>query len=79
MSIEYIDITDPHDENEEEVFTGPEAYIVMVGDMSNGHRAVGPFDEMEDALAWANKRVPPGDRFWIMNVFDPNSADAVHG
>lgn len=55
----------------------PESYIVLIGDLSFGFRTVGPFDDFEEAASWARDTIGDTELTWVMNVFDPNSSQAV--
>ncbi len=55
----------------------PDAYVVIIGDLSFGFRTVGPFDEFDEAVTWASDNIGNTELTWVMNVFDPNSSEAV--
>ncbi len=74
-----IEFHDASERDDESVATSetPEAYVVIIGDLSFGFRTVGPFDEFEEAVAWASDNIGNAELTWVMNIFDPNSSEAV--
>lgn len=50
-----------------------ERYIVVVGNPADGHFYYGPFDEAEEANAWAEQEdrangTIAGDDWWVVNL-----------
>jgi hypothetical protein len=45
--------------------------IVLVGNLSEGYTAHGPFDCHDDAAEWASKHYLP-HYDWIMTIFQPS-------
>ena len=56
---------------------GEEAYVVVIGDISRGHRVVGGFPTFEEAHAWSSENIGTKEQTWICNLFDPTTADAL--
>ena len=52
-----------HDEN-------PRAYVVMVGNPTEGWHIVGPFDEFADAAEWCESLAYVTDT-WVMSLSTP--------
>jgi len=74
--IDFLDATKPENKDQAPQ-EAPEGYIVLIGDLSFGFRSVGPFPDFEEAADWARDNIGETELTWVMNVFDPNSSQAV--
>jgi len=77
MAIEFQDKSRDIDPDDGWSAPGVESYVAVVGDISTGHRVVGPFEQYEVAEAWLKENISPQERTWIMNLLDPESADGL--
>lgn len=85
--IEFEDQTESDDgeviEDDEEVIDFDEEidddaiYGVMVGDISNGYRLVGPFGSFDIAHAWSEANIGVAELTWILPVCNPYSPKAT--
>lgn len=49
-------------------------YAVALGEMFDGITFHGPFDEFEDAEAWADRQ-GHSTNWWVVQLEDPNNED----
>lgn len=52
-------------------------YVAMVGDMSHGYRAVGPFESFDIAHEWAEANIGLSELTWIIPLCGPYTPEAT--
>lgn len=72
---------DYEDQTEDEIDEAVEdeddcIYVAMVGDMSHGYRAVGPFESFDIAHAWTEANIGVAELTWVIPLCGPYSPEA---
>jgi hypothetical protein len=76
MSISFEDKSRDVDPDDGYSPPGKESYLAIIGDISQGYRAVGPFETFEDAETWLDKHIS-SEGTWVMNLLDPDAAESL--
>ena len=75
--IEYEDQTEPEDGDAlGEDVEDDSLYVIMIGDMSNGYRPVGPFESFDIAHTWSQENIGVDEVTWILPLYRPYSPEA---